>query len=107
MRDEDAMRMSMFFVSQNVKHCSVYAVDRVKVGNGIEITSTDEDYVSTAAEYSELGEGLLKVEVEGLLEPSRKEDRFDDSADDGNHEDYFDFVVEDELVGATSNSFGG
>ncbi|MED6199059.1 hypothetical protein PIB30_072395 [Stylosanthes scabra] len=106
MSDGDAMKMDRFLVTQDVKHCSVYVVDRVRVGNGIEINSTDEDYVPTA-ELSELGEGLVEVEVEGDSEASSEEDRFDDSADDGDHEDYCDFAVEDEPVGATSNAFGG
>ncbi|MED6175357.1 hypothetical protein PIB30_077539 [Stylosanthes scabra] len=79
MSDGDAMRMSRFLVSQDVKHCFVYDVDEVRV----------------------------EVEVEGELDPSSKEDRFDDSVDDGDHEDYFDFAVEDEPFGATSNVFGG
>ncbi|MED6147861.1 hypothetical protein PIB30_047915 [Stylosanthes scabra] len=75
--------MQRFLVTQDVRHFSVYAVDGVRVGNGIEITSTDEDYVPTAAELSGLGEGLVEVEVEGDSEASSEEDRFDDSADDG------------------------
>ncbi|MED6176493.1 hypothetical protein PIB30_088704 [Stylosanthes scabra] len=79
MSDGDAMRMTRFLVRRDVRHCSVYNVDGVRVDNGIEITSTDENYVPTAAELSGLSEDLVEVKVEGDSEASNEEDQFDDS----------------------------
>ncbi|XP_015970358.1 uncharacterized protein LOC107493837 [Arachis duranensis] len=63
----------------------------------------DPDYVLNEGEDS----GLIEVEVDAESEPSTEEDRFDDSADDGEHEDYFGFDVEDGVDGGQSNAFGG
>ncbi|RYR73971.1 hypothetical protein Ahy_A02g008555 [Arachis hypogaea] len=105
MSNGDAMRMGRLLVSQTVKHCSVYVVDGCRKDNGVEICSNDKDYVPTEAEYS--GSGFVEVEVEGESEASSEEDRFDDSADDGDHEDHFGFDVEDENDGGFANAFGG
>ncbi|MED6180942.1 hypothetical protein PIB30_014724 [Stylosanthes scabra] len=56
--------------------------------------SSEEDYVGS-------GDGLIEVEVEGESEASSADEKFDDSADDGDHEDYFGFEVEDGNDGAT------
>ncbi|RYR03986.1 hypothetical protein Ahy_B06g083482 [Arachis hypogaea] len=105
MSDGDAMRMGRLLVSQTVKHCSVYVVDGCREGNGVEICSNDKDYVPTEAEYNE--SGFIEVEVECESEASSEEDRFDDSADDGDHEDHFGFDVEDGNDGGVGNAFGG
>ncbi|RYQ92289.1 hypothetical protein Ahy_B09g098471 [Arachis hypogaea] len=88
MSDGDAMRMGRLLVSQTVKHCSVYVVDGCR-----------------EAEYS--GSGFIEVEVEGESEASSEEDRFDDSADDGDHNDHFGFDIEDGNDGGFANAFGG
>ncbi|RYR48329.1 hypothetical protein Ahy_A07g034348 [Arachis hypogaea] len=105
MSDGDAMRMGRLLVSQTVKHCSVYVVDGCREGNGVEICSNEKDYVPTEAEYNE--SGFVEVEVECESEASSEEDRFDDSADDGDHEDHFGFDVEDENDGGVGNTFEG
>ncbi|MED6124637.1 hypothetical protein PIB30_060822 [Stylosanthes scabra] len=107
MSDGDAMKMGRLLVSQPIKHCSVYVVDGCKEGNGVEITSNNEDYIPSKEDYIGSGDGLVEVEVEGESAPSSEEDMFDDSVDDGEHEDYFGFDVEDDNEGATSNAFGG
>ncbi|RYR78720.1 hypothetical protein Ahy_A01g003574 isoform D [Arachis hypogaea] len=105
MSDGDAMRMGRLLVSQTVKHCLVYVVDGCREGNGVEICSNDKDYVPTEGEYNE--SGFVEVEVECESEASSEEDRFDDSADDGDHEDHFGFDVEDGNDGGVGNAFGG
>ncbi|RYR02642.1 hypothetical protein Ahy_B06g081445 [Arachis hypogaea] len=100
--DANVMRIARLLVSGSVKHCEVYVVDGVKEGKWIEITSNDVDYMPEEGEDS--GNGLLKVEVDAELEPSTKEEAFDDSADDGDHEDHFGFEVEDN--DPQSNAFG-
>ncbi|RYR48395.1 hypothetical protein Ahy_A07g034416 [Arachis hypogaea] len=105
MSDGDAMRMGRLLVSETLKHCSVYVVDGYREGDGIEIYSNDKDYVPDEAEYS--GSIFVEVEVEGESEASSEEDRFDDSADDGDHEDHFGFDVEDGNDGGVGNAFGG
>ncbi|RYR78721.1 hypothetical protein Ahy_A01g003574 isoform A [Arachis hypogaea] len=70
-----------------------------------EICSNDKDYVPTEGEYNE--SGFVEVEVECESEASSEEDRFDDSADDGDHEDHFGFDVEDGNDGGVGNAFGG
>ncbi|RYR59751.1 hypothetical protein Ahy_A05g025716 [Arachis hypogaea] len=105
MSDGDAMRMGRLLVSQTVKHCSVYVVDGCRDGNGVEICSNDKDYMPTEVEYS--GSGFIEVEVEGESESSSEDDRFDDSADDGDHKDHFSFDVEDGNDGGALNAFGG
>ncbi|RYR29245.1 hypothetical protein Ahy_B01g053594 isoform B [Arachis hypogaea] len=89
----DALRMARSLVSSSLKHCEVYVVDGVREGNGIEITSSDVDYVPEGGQDS--GSGLIEVQVDAELEPSTNEEVFNDSADDGDHEDYFGFEVED------------
>ncbi|RYR46922.1 hypothetical protein Ahy_A07g032786 [Arachis hypogaea] len=84
MSDGDAMRMG-------------------REGNGVEICSNYKDYVPTEAEYNE--SGFVEVEVECESEASSEEDRFDDSADNGDHEDHFGFDVEDENDGGVGNAF--
>ncbi|RYR67425.1 hypothetical protein Ahy_A03g013773 isoform B [Arachis hypogaea] len=69
--DGDAMRMARSLVSD-----SVYVVDGVEEGNEIEITSSDVDYMAEE-------------------EPSTEKEAFDDSTDDGDHEDHFGFELED------------
>ncbi|RYR08142.1 hypothetical protein Ahy_B05g075696 [Arachis hypogaea] len=101
--DGDAVRMARALVTDSVKHGIVYAVDGYREGNGVEITSMDPDYVPDEGEDS----GLIEVEVDAESEPSTEEDRFDDSADDGEHEDYFGFDVEDGVDGGQANAFGG
>ncbi|RYR24250.1 hypothetical protein Ahy_B02g057741 [Arachis hypogaea] len=105
MSDGDAMRMGRLLVSRTVKHCSVYVVDGYREGNGVEICSNDKDYVPDEAEYS--GSGFVEVEVEGESEASSEEDRFDDSTDDGDHEDHFEFDVEYGNDGGVGNAFRG
>ncbi|RYR66085.1 hypothetical protein Ahy_A03g012037 [Arachis hypogaea] len=105
MSDGDAMRMGRLLVSQTVKHYSVYVVDGCREGNSVEICSNDKDYVPTEAEYNE--SGFVEVEVECVSEASSEEDRFDDSVDDGDHEDHFGFDVEDGNDGGVGNAFGG
>ncbi|XP_016186198.1 uncharacterized protein LOC107627902 [Arachis ipaensis] len=101
--DGDAMRMARSLVSSSCKHCEVYVVDGARESNGIEITSSDADYVPEEGEDS--GSGLLEVEVDAESEPSTEEEVFDDSADDCDHEDHFEFEVEDN--DPQSNAFGG
>ncbi|QHO43641.1 uncharacterized protein DS421_5g164420 [Arachis hypogaea] len=103
--DGDAMRMAKSLVSSSCKHCEVYVVDGVRESNGIEITSTDADYVPEGGKDSADDDGLLEVEVDAESEPSTEEEVFDDSADDGDHEDHFGFEVEDN--DPPSNVFGG
>ncbi|RYR58176.1 hypothetical protein Ahy_A05g023849 [Arachis hypogaea] len=103
--DGDAMRMVRSLVSSSCKHCKVYVVDGDKEGNGIEITSSNADYVSEEGEDSDSESGLMEVEVDTESEPSTDEEVFDDSADDGDHEDHFGFEVEDN--DPQSNAFGG
>ncbi|XP_016195822.1 uncharacterized protein LOC107636862 [Arachis ipaensis] len=101
--DGDAVRMARALVTDSVKHGIVYTVDGYREGNGVEITSMDPDYVPDEGEDS----GLIEVEVDAESEPSTEEDRFDDSADDGEHEDYFGFDVEDGVDDGQANAFGG
>ncbi|RYR26428.1 hypothetical protein Ahy_B02g060659 [Arachis hypogaea] len=103
--DGDAMRMARSLVSNSCKHCEVYVVDGARESKGIEITSTDADYVSEEGEDSADDDGLLEVEVDAESEPSTEEEVFDDSADDGDHDDQFGFEVEDN--DPPSNAFGG
>ncbi|RYR54849.1 hypothetical protein Ahy_A06g030111 [Arachis hypogaea] len=103
--DGDAMRMARSLVSNFCKHCEVYVVDGARESNGIEITSTDADYVPEEGEGSADDDGLLEVEVDAESEPSTEEEVFDDSADDGDHDDQFGFEVEDN--DPPSNAFGG
>ncbi|XP_020985320.1 uncharacterized protein LOC107462923 [Arachis duranensis] len=103
--DGDAMKMARSLVSSSYKHCEVYVVDGVRESNGIEITSTDADYVPEGGEDSANNDGLLEVEMDAESEPSTEEEVFDDSADDGDHEDHFGFEVEDN--DPQSNAFGG
>ncbi|RYR48983.1 hypothetical protein Ahy_A07g035205 [Arachis hypogaea] len=79
----DAVRMARALVTDSVKHGIMSVVDGYREGNGVE--SKDS--------------GLIEVEVDAESEPSTKEDRFDDSADDGEHEDYLGFNVEDGVDG--------
>ncbi|KAL4300284.1 uncharacterized protein DS421_17g587830 [Arachis hypogaea] len=101
--DGDAVRMARDLVTNSVKHGIVFAVHGYREGNGIEITSIDTDYVPDECEDS----GLIEVEVNAKSEPSTEENRFDDSADNGEHEDYFGFDVEDGVDSGQSNAFGG
>ncbi|KAL4293438.1 hypothetical protein AHAS_Ahas18G0128100 [Arachis hypogaea] len=101
--DGDAMRMARSLVSSSCKHCEVYVVDGARESNGIEITSSDADYVPKEGEDS--GSGLIEVEVDAESEPSTEKEVFDDSADDGDHEDHFGFEVEDN--DPQSNAFRG
>ncbi|XP_015949831.1 uncharacterized protein LOC107474703 [Arachis duranensis] len=103
--DGDAMRMARSLVSNSCKHCEVYVVDGARESNGIHITSTDADYVPEEGEDSANDDGLLEVEVDAESEPSTEEEVFDDSADDGDHDDQFGFDVEDN--DPPSNAFGG
>lgn len=91
--DGDAMRMARSLVLGSVKHCEVYVVDGVKEGNEIKITSSDVDYM--AEEGDDSGIGLIKVKVDAESEPYTEKEAFDDSANDGDHEDHFGFEVED------------
>ncbi|MED6159896.1 hypothetical protein PIB30_046548 [Stylosanthes scabra] len=88
------------------RHCLrkeiVSELQKLGEGNGVEITSNDENYIPRKEDYIGSGDWLVEVEVKGESTPSSKEDRFDDSADDGEHEDYFGYV-ENDNEGATSN----
>ncbi|KAL4344878.1 hypothetical protein AHAS_Ahas11G0222400 [Arachis hypogaea] len=95
--------MARALVTDSVKHGVVFAVDAYREGNGVEITSMDPDYVPDEGEDSE----LIEVEVDAESEPSTEEDRFNDNADDGKHEDYFGFDVDDGVDGGQSNAVGG
>ncbi|MED6205710.1 hypothetical protein PIB30_020329 [Stylosanthes scabra] len=53
------------------------------------------------------GEGLVKVEVEGEPEPSSEEDKFDDSANDCDHEDRFVFDVKNAYGGEAAGDEAG
>ncbi|RYR27862.1 hypothetical protein Ahy_B01g051933 [Arachis hypogaea] len=82
--DGDAMKIGKFVVEQETKHCHVYAVNGCRQENGVEIPSNNEDYI-----------------------PS-DDNRFDDNADDGDHDDHFGFNVEEEnQQGQHPNAFGG
>ncbi|MED6177256.1 hypothetical protein PIB30_096448, partial [Stylosanthes scabra] len=67
MSDRDAMRMGKLLVSNSIKNCFVYVVDGVREGNGVEISSNYEDYVPRKEDYIEMGNGLIEVEVEGVM----------------------------------------
>ncbi|KAL4394306.1 hypothetical protein AHAS_Ahas02G0138800 [Arachis hypogaea] len=97
--------MARSLVSNSCKHCEVYVVDGARESNGIHITSTDADYVPEEGEDSANDDGLLEVEVDAESEPSTEEEVFDDSADDGDHDDQFGFDVEDN--DPPSNAFRG
>ncbi|RYR16520.1 hypothetical protein Ahy_B04g073552 [Arachis hypogaea] len=87
--DGDAMRMGKYVVEQEIKHCHVYA-----------------DYIPSDGEYS--ANDLVEVKVVSQSESSSEDNRFDDSADDGDHEDHFGFNVEEEnQQGQHPNAFGG
>ncbi|RYR04691.1 hypothetical protein Ahy_B06g084473 [Arachis hypogaea] len=101
--DGDAARMARALLMDFGKHGIVFDVDGYRKGNEVEITSIDSDYVPDEGEDS----GLIEVEVDAESEPSTEEDRFDDSADNSEHEDYFEFDVEDGADGGQSNAFGG
>ncbi|RYR77388.1 hypothetical protein Ahy_A01g001820 [Arachis hypogaea] len=103
--DGNAMRMARSLVSSSCKHCEVYVVNGARESNGIEITSTNADYVPEGGEDSADDDGLLEVEVDAESEPSTEEEVFDDNADDGDHEDHFGFEVEDN--DPPSNALGG
>ncbi|RYR66131.1 hypothetical protein Ahy_A03g012073 [Arachis hypogaea] len=105
MNNGDAMRIGRLLISQTVKYCSVHVVDGCREGNDIEICLNDKDYVPTEAKYN--GNDLIEVEVKSESESPSEEDRFDDSANDGDHEDHFGFDVEDENDGGVSNTFWG
>ncbi|MED6194657.1 hypothetical protein PIB30_030510 [Stylosanthes scabra] len=97
--DRDAMRMGNFLISQDNKHCHVYAVSGFRQGIGVEITTNDEDYVPNDVEYSCGENGIIEVQVDV------EEKIFDDSANDCHHDDQFGFEVEGEEEGA--NACGG
>ncbi|RYR72326.1 hypothetical protein Ahy_A02g006528 [Arachis hypogaea] len=88
----------------NQAHCLVYVVDDCKKGNGVEISLNDKEYVLTEAKYN--GSGLIEVKFEGESKPFSEDGRFDDSVDNGDHEDHFGFDDEDENDGEASNAFG-
>ncbi|RYR37114.1 hypothetical protein Ahy_A09g042045 [Arachis hypogaea] len=76
-----------------------------KQENGVEITSNDEDYIPSDGEYSD--NDLVEVEVVSQSESSSEDNRFDDNADNGDHEDHFGFNVEEEnQQGQHPNAFG-
>ena len=82
------------FYCQELKHIEFFVVDGFREGNGIEITSKDEDYVPNPSEMSSDEDNLVEVEVE--VNSGTSEDyseceatKFDDSVDDGDREDYF------------------
>ncbi|XP_057740412.1 uncharacterized protein LOC130957585 [Arachis stenosperma] len=102
--DGDVMRMTKSLVFGSVKHCEVYVVDRVKEDKGIEITSSDVDYMPEEGEDSD--SGLLEVEVDAESEPSTKEEAFDDSADDGDHEGHFGVAQDDGGLGEVDDQIG-
>ncbi|RYR39073.1 hypothetical protein Ahy_A09g044497 [Arachis hypogaea] len=80
--------------------------DAMRMGNGVEITSNDEDYIPSNGEYS--GNDLVEVEVVSQSKSSSEDNRFDDSAADGDHEDHFGFNIEKEnQQGQHPNAFGG
>ncbi|KAL4307398.1 hypothetical protein AHAS_Ahas16G0274300 [Arachis hypogaea] len=95
--------MARALVMNFVKYGVMFAIDSYREDNGIESTSIDLDYVPYEGENS----GLIEVDVDTKSEPSTEEDRFDDNADDGEHEDYFRFDVEDGADGGQSNVFDG
>ncbi|MED6210183.1 hypothetical protein PIB30_061730 [Stylosanthes scabra] len=105
--DRDAMRMGNFLISQDNKHCHVYAVSGFWQGTSVEITTNDEDYVPSDVdvEYTSGESGMIEVQVVSESESSSKEEIFDDSVDDCHHDDQFGFEVEGEDEEA--NAFGG
>ena len=67
-------------------------VDGFRGGNGVEVTSKDEDYVPNPSEMSSDEDCLVEVEVNsGSSDDSSECEavRFDDSANDGDYEDHF------------------
>ncbi|RYR18209.1 hypothetical protein Ahy_B03g062831 isoform A [Arachis hypogaea] len=101
--DGNATKMARALVMDYVKHGIVFAVDGYKEYNGVKITSIDLDYVPDEGKDS----GLIEVEVDVESEPSTEENRFEDNTDDGEHENYFGFDVEDGVDGGESNAFDG
>ncbi|RYR65191.1 hypothetical protein Ahy_A03g011160 isoform B [Arachis hypogaea] len=101
--DGNATKMARALVMDYVKHGVVFAVDGYKECNGVKITSIDLDYVP----YEGKDSGLIKEKVDVESEPSTEEDRFEDNTDDGEHENYFGFDVEDGVDGGESNVFDG
>ena len=90
--DADAMVLGKNLVSRAKKHAEIFVVERFRGGNGIEVTSKDEDYISNPSEISSNEDTLVEVEVNSEASDDCSECeviRFDDSADDGYHEDYF------------------
>ncbi|MED6163508.1 hypothetical protein PIB30_080600 [Stylosanthes scabra] len=92
------MRMANYVVSQTSKHYHVYAVTGFRQGTRVEITSNDEEYVSSDIEYIDSENRLIEVQVVGESEPSSEDERFDDSADDCDHEDHFGFEVDEDEI---------
>ena len=67
-------------------------VDGFREGNGVEVASKDEDYIPSASEMSSDEDNLFEVEVENGSSDDCgkcKAIRFDDSANNGDHEDHF------------------
>ena len=67
-------------------------VDGFRGGNGVEVTSKDQDYIPNPSEMSSDEDSQVEVEVNsGTSDDCSKCEaiRFDNSADDGDHKDYF------------------
>ena len=101
------------FYCQELKHIEFFVVDGFREGNGIEITSKDEDYVPNPREMSSDEDSLVEVDVNSGSSDNISEFeaiKFDDSADDGDHEDHFEENDEGENIqfneARNSNSFG-
>jgi hypothetical protein len=82
--DSDCMSMAKNVLSTLMKQVKLYVLHRYNESNGIEVTSNDPDYVPAAneIEYDDNSTSGYEASVE---------DKLNDSADDGEHDDYFEF----------------
>jgi hypothetical protein len=82
--DSDCMSMATNVLSTLMKQVKLYVLHRYNESNGIEVTSNDPDYVPAAneIEYDDNSTSGYEASVE---------DKLNDSADDGEHDDYFEF----------------
>ena len=81
------------------KHVEIFVVDGFREGNGVEVTLKNEDYVPNPSEMSSDENNLVKVEVNSGISEDYSECeaiRFDDSVEDGGHENYFVMMMEEE-----------
>lgn len=80
------MAMAEFVLSTIMKHVKIFVVHDISQGNGIELTSNDPDYVPIEDENDSDNQEDDSSDDTGVVV------RFDDSAVDGDHEDYFEGV---------------